>query len=402
MERIRVIVADDNPRVREGLIDLIGNEPSLDLVGVAEDASEAIDLAERHHPEVALVDVSMPGGGGARVARELRARFSPTRVIALSAHEGREIILRMLGAGVAGYLVKDAAPEEILHAIRECVAGHPVFSKAVTAALLEEIGGYLRRQEDESETLLQRGVRARRLIRGDGLSMALQPIMDLESGEIEGVEALARFTPPPDWGPTEWFDEVDELGLREELELAALRRGLAEADRLPAGWFLSVNLSPDAVTSDRVLRTLERHRVDRIVVEITEHARVADYASLVRALEDFRSRGGRVAIDDTGAGFASFRHVVVLVPDVIKLDMSLTRSIDQDRGRRALASAMISFASEVGATIVAEGIETAGELEALRALGVRFGQGFYLAPPRMVPGGLDPAEAFDQAPLIAS
>jgi EAL domain-containing protein (putative c-di-GMP-specific phosphodiesterase class I) len=168
------------------------------------------------------------------------------------------------------------------------------------------------------------------------------------------------------------------------------------------GWFLSVNLSPDAVMSDRVGRTLERHRVDRIVVEITEHARVADYASLLRALEDFRSRGGRVAIDDTGAGFASFRHVVVLVPDVIKLDMSLTRSIDQDRGRRALASAMISFACEVGATIVAEGIETAGELEALRALGVRYGQGFYLAPPRMVPRGLDPAEAFDQAPLIAS
>ena len=397
-----MIVADDNPRVREGLIDLIGGEPSLDLVGVAQDASEAIDLAERHQPEVALVDVGMPGGGGARVARELRARFCPTRVIALSAHEEREIILRLLGAGVVGYLVKDAAPQEILAAIRDCVEGYPIFSREVTAALVEEIGGYLRRREDESETLLQRGVRARRLIRGEGLGMALQPVIDLETGVIEGVEALARFTPPPAWGPNEWFEEVETLGLRVELELAALSRGLAEVRRLPLDWFLSVNLSPDAVMTEEVLRALQQHRVDRVVVEITEHARVADYARLLAALEDFRSRGGRVAIDDTGAGFASFRHVVALVPDVIKLDMSLTRNIDQDRGRRALASAMISFAAEVGATIIAEGVETQGELASLQALGVRYGQGFYLAPPRRVPPALDPADAFGQVPLLAS
>ncbi len=93
---------------------------------------------------------------------------------------------------------------------------------------------------------------------------------------------------------------------------------------------------------------------------------------------------------------ASLAHVLALLPDVIKLDMSLTRGIDQDRNRRALASAMISFASDLGAIIVAEGIETREELASLRSLGVRYGQDFYLAPPRRLLRGADPARAFDQ------
>lgn len=399
MERIRVLVADDDPDLREALIELIDKETSLDLVGVAEDAREAIELAERHRPEVALVDTKMPGGGGARVARELRARSADTRVIAVSAREERTTLLHLLAAGVAGYLVKGAPPEEILTAIRECVEGHAIFSKGITAALVQEVGDYLRKRDDESEALLRRSVRTHRLIQGEGLTVALQPIVDLVTGHVAGVEALARFTMNPGWGPQEWFEEAEAVGLRVELEQAALARGLAEIDRLPARWFLAVNLSPDAIMSEGVVRSLRHEQAGRIVVEVTEHSRVSDYVELLGALADFRSEGGRVAIDDAGAGFASFRHVVVMLPDVIKLDMSLTRGVDNDRGRQALASAMISFASEIGATIIAEGIETAEELEALRTLGVRFGQGFYLAQPRRLIPGDDPAEAFPRIPI---
>jgi EAL domain-containing protein (putative c-di-GMP-specific phosphodiesterase class I) len=99
------------------------------------------------------------------------------------------------------------------------------------------------------------------------------------------------------------------------------------------------------------------------------------------ALAGLRAMGVRVAIDDAGAGFASLRHTLLLSPDIVKVDISLTRDIDADRGRRALASALISFAEEMGMTIVAEGIETEAELKALRELGVRYGQGYYLAEP---------------------
>jgi EAL domain-containing protein (putative c-di-GMP-specific phosphodiesterase class I)/CheY-like chemotaxis protein len=399
---IRVLVADDDPELREALIHLVQEEPALDLVGAAADAQQAIALATQHRPEVALVDAGMPGGGGARVARETRFRAPETRVLALSAYDDRDMVMGMLGAGVTGYISKHAAPHEIVTAIRRCATGKATLSREVTVSVIEEIAGRIRTRRREGEGFRQRTLAARGIAGGDALRMALQPIVDLGDCHVEGVEALARFMVHPDWGPQQWFDEAEAVGLRVELEQAALDMAVAEVDRLPAGWFLSVNLSPDVVISDAAIQCLQRPGVDRLVVEITEHARVADYAELLRALADFRARGGKLAIDDAGAGFASLRHVLVLLPDVIKLDMSLTQGIDSDRNRRALASALVSFASETGASIIAEGIETEAELETLRSLGVRFGQGFFLARPRMLPPGQDPAEAFRQIPATAA
>jgi EAL domain-containing protein (putative c-di-GMP-specific phosphodiesterase class I) len=118
-----------------------------------------------------------------------------------------------------------------------------------------------------------------------------------------------------------------------------------------------------------------------MVVEITEHEAIEDYEVLAAALEGLRSHGVRVAIDDAGAGFASLRHTLMLRPDIVKVDTSLTRGIDGDRAKRALTSSLVSFGEEMGIAIVAEGIETGEELDALVDLGVPFGQGFYLAEP---------------------
>jgi EAL domain-containing protein (putative c-di-GMP-specific phosphodiesterase class I) len=120
-------------------------------------------------------------------------------------------------------------------------------------------------------------------------------------------------------------------------------------------------------------------------VEITEQAQVEDYDELNVALGHLREVGVRIAVDDAGAGYASLRHILRLEPDVIKLDKSLVRNVHRDRPRRALATALISFAAEIGATIVAEGIESAEELDALRDLGVTFGQGYHLARPHRPP-----------------
>ena len=119
----------------------------------------------------------------------------------------------------------------------------------------------------------------------------------------------------------------------------------------------------------------------RAVIEITEHAPVEDYDALNDALKAFRAEGGRLAVDDAGAGFSSLRHILRLAPDFIKLDGALTRGIDTDQTRRALGAALISFASEIGVPIIAEGIETQEEVDALRALKVTCGQGFFLGEP---------------------
>ena len=115
---IRLLIADDEPLIREALSDLFGGEACLELVGVASDADEAIELAGRTLPDVALLDVKMPGGGGPRAAREILARSPRTRLVALSAHEDPASIREMTRAGVSAYVVKGATSDEILETVR--------------------------------------------------------------------------------------------------------------------------------------------------------------------------------------------------------------------------------------------------------------------------------------------
>jgi EAL domain-containing protein (putative c-di-GMP-specific phosphodiesterase class I) len=117
------------------------------------------------------------------------------------------------------------------------------------------------------------------------------------------------------------------------------------------------------------------------VIELTEHAPASDYRSLREALDAFRRSGVRIAVDDAGAGFASLRHILELAPNIIKLDISIVRDIDTEVSHRALASALVGFAREMGTELIAEGVETAEEALALDALGIRLMQGYYLARP---------------------
>jgi EAL domain-containing protein (putative c-di-GMP-specific phosphodiesterase class I)/AmiR/NasT family two-component response regulator len=378
---IRVLVADDEPALRGALAELLSHEDGVQLVGEASDADEAIVLAEREGPDVALVDVKMPAGGGARAAREIQ-RLSPrTRVIALSAFEDRPTVLEMLRAGAVGYLVKGMAADEIVTSIRKVADGGTSLSVAVVEGIVHELTSQLRREEIEFEEKAARADEIHRFLQGEGLSMAFQPIVDLDTWTVAGYEALARFRSIPLRGPDEWFAEAVTLELGMQLELAAIRQAVIALPRIPETAYLSVNCSHRTAGSAE-LRDIVGDDSHRIVVEITEHEAVDDYGGLTHALTALRTRGIRIAIDDAGAGFASLRHTLMLAPDIVKVDISLTRDIDSDRGRRAMASALISFADEMGMTIVAEGIETETELKTLKDLGVRFGQGYYLAEPK--------------------
>jgi EAL domain-containing protein (putative c-di-GMP-specific phosphodiesterase class I) len=218
-------------------------------------------------------------------------------------------------------------------------------------------------------------------LRGLEPSIVYQPIFDANTLAIGGWEALSRFTSDATRSPDIWFQDAAQAGLGIELECRAIELALHGLSRLPANLYLSVNCSPQLIFSGRLAPLLQGHSARRIVLEITEHAVVSDYQELQSALVNLRRAGVRIAIDDAGAGFASMRHIVKLAPDMIKLDMSLTRGIDQDPALRAMASALIAFAQETRSTVIAEGVETAEELEALRHLGVHRVQGFLLGMP---------------------
>ena len=240
----------------------------------------------------------------------------------------------------------------------------------------------------------------RRVLNGEGLTVVFQPIVELAGGRVVAVEALSRFATEPRRSPDAWFADAAALGLGVELELLAIRSALAHLDELPASARLSLNASPATICTPDLLEALAAAPGERLAVEITEHAPVADYAALRTALAKLRARGVQLMIDDAGAGFSSFKHILDLGPDVIKLDLSLTRDIDSDPLRRALAASLLAFADEIGATIVAEGIETQAELETLRALGVTHGQGYLLATPG--PGPVPGRVALDEAAPVAA
>ncbi|WP_281967414.1 sensor domain-containing phosphodiesterase [Roseovarius nanhaiticus] len=228
------------------------------------------------------------------------------------------------------------------------------------------------------------------ILQEKAFDIVYQPIMDAAARTPKGFEALCRFRAEPYRPPNLWFDDAQKVGLHIELELSAIKAALSALPSLPAHVYLSVNASPATVVSGRLISAFAGLPAERIVLEMTEHAMVEDYDHLLRELDKLRFRGVRLAIDDAGAGYSGLQHIVRLHPDIIKLDMSLTSSIDGDIVRRSLAAALVRFAVEIDAAIVAEGIETEAELDTLHALGVPLAQGYFLGRP----ADLDAAKAW--------
>ena len=145
---------------------------------------------------------------------------------------------------------------------------------------------------------------------------------------------------------------------------------------------LSVNLAADVLRNDEALRQLLANTDRPLIVELTEHERIDDYAGVRAALESV-GPGVKLAIDDAGSGFASLRHIFALHPDYVKFDIEWVRGIDTDPVRRALVSGLVYFGNETGCELIAEGIETDAELAALRELGIQLGQGYLLGRPQL-------------------
>jgi diguanylate cyclase (GGDEF)-like protein len=221
----------------------------------------------------------------------------------------------------------------------------------------------------------------RRLTEGDGLSMVVQPIVDLRDGSIHAYEALARFGGPGSGGPLEWFSLADELGERDALERACLREALELFCRRPQRARLTVNLSAPVLLDPRTLRMLSQPRdLTGLVIEITEEALVQSAEQLKETIEPLRARGAQLAVDDMGAGYSNLGQIMAVHPSYLKLDRSLITGIDGDRERAELVAALSGYAERVQSLLVAEGMETESELQTLIELGVPLAQGFYLGP----------------------
>jgi EAL domain-containing protein (putative c-di-GMP-specific phosphodiesterase class I) len=219
---------------------------------------------------------------------------------------------------------------------------------------------------------------------------AFQPLVDLQRGVVCGWEMLARFDSPVDAAPPDWFAAAERHGVAGRLEAALIEAGLTASRALPPNCFLTINVAPTALTTPEVRAAFgAAGSLGGVVVEITEQAAVDDYEQVGRALDDLRARGAAIAVDDAGAGYASLSHIVALRPQFVKLDRRLISDVDVDEAKVAVIEAFGSFANRIDAWIVAEGVERAGELDALVRLGVPLAQGFGLGRPSRPMQGID-------------
>ena len=215
----------------------------------------------------------------------------------------------------------------------------------------------------------------------ESIQIVLQPIVHIDALTICGFEALSRFHTDPRHGPDEWISEATLLGLGIDLEIECARRAWRRRNDIGGAAHIAINLSPEAILSEMLSDAIDSEDLEGLVVEITEHERVLNYPRLAARLASLRGRGAKIAVDDMGAGHASLSHLIELKPDFIKLDRKLVTGLDLEPGKHALVRNMLRLSSDLGAQLIAEGIETMGELTALRELGVPLGQGYFLGRP---------------------
>ena len=320
----------------------------------------------------------------------------PAEQVSGSARDAGTSGIRRQAAWIIDAVLADPAPEQarIQGLLREHLAAHPGRPDSALAEHLLALGSLTRLPAESQGPSSRPGVpspdtqesmslRIEEVLKDRMLVTAFQPIRELSTGRVLGVEAFTRFVSNEGGTPGQWFAAAADARLASELELAALEAALTSAMHLPAHLYVALKLSPATCLDPLLPGLLEESTVavDRMVLELTEALTVEQPAALVAALAPLRRRGLRLSVDHAGSYVDSIRHIRQIRPDFIKLDRTLIAGIETDTLRQAFGEVMTEFAGQLGAVLIAEGIETREELAAVTSLGVTAGQGYYLGRP---------------------
>jgi EAL domain-containing protein (putative c-di-GMP-specific phosphodiesterase class I)/CheY-like chemotaxis protein len=369
-----VLVVDDD-QANIDLLSALMNDEGLYRITTETDSRRVAGLLPSVNPDLVLLDLRMPHVDGHEVLESITTFAAGTYlpVLVLTAEVSTDARDRALERGARDFLIKPLDLAEVTLRIANLLETRQLY-----AARRLTSGPQDARQPDDPST----SNRIQSVIRAADITPVFQPVVDIVTMTTVGHEALARFAHPHERGPAGWFSDAFQVGLGVELEWLAATRALSFLESCPPDTFLAVNMSPATVLHIREEGLCRPTLWPQIVIELTEHVPIEDYSALHRSLKDMRENGARLAADDLGSGYAGFRHLIALEPDIIKLDISLVSGIHRSRGARALASALVAFAADVGAVVIAEGVEEGPELSGLRDIGVHWAQGYYLGRPQ--------------------
>lgn len=365
---------DHFKRVNDEHGHLVGDEVLRSVGRVLRDAARSSDVVARlGGEEFALLLPATDVDGAIIAAERLRRAIGGTREpVQVTASIGVAVLPTMATTDVALQELADKGLYQAKRSGRDRVV-------ALTEDMTDSAHAAVRRRVED-------------LLDASRVTAVFQPIVDLTTGVTHGYEALARVV-DSELSPLAWLDLALQAGVRAELEMAMWDAALDQwEDVQPTDVRLFLNVSPDVLLSP-----LPWQRVDRLpagtVLEISERDDVRDHQTLRLAMARWRAAGVAFAVDDVGAGHATLRHVLELSPEYIKLDRSLCREVDVNGRKAELVRSLAGFCERTGVRMIAEGLETDAEMDVVRDVGVRIGQGYGIARPAALAHAMVTADA---------
>jgi EAL domain-containing protein (putative c-di-GMP-specific phosphodiesterase class I)/CheY-like chemotaxis protein len=368
-----VLVVDDEPVTARGYaraLTAVGYK-----VSVAHDGREAAALAKGRRFEAIVSDIAMPDMDGLALLRVIRETDLDVPMIFMTGSPALETAMAAIEYGAFRYLVKPVASDALIDAVARAVGVHKLARVRREAVAVHEL---------EGKPIGDRaGLEARFASAVEKLWVAAQPIVSWSGRRIFAYETLLRTDEPTLRSPLDFFDAAERLGRAGELGRIIRRHVARILQETPPPAHLFVNLHPADLEDDELYADdgALTPFAKQVVLEITERAALDQIHELGSRVTRLRALGYRIAIDDLGAGYAGLTSFAQLEPEVVKVDMSLVRGIDSSAVKQKLVRSIIALCTELGIQLVAEGIETAAERDALIALGGDLCQGYLFARP---------------------
>lgn len=369
MSKGRVLVADDElALVRAYSRTLAGQGYD---VKTATDGIEAGELLEQGRFDAVVADIQMPGMTGIELSAVARRCDGGVPVILLTGNPTEEVASEAVDNGALLYLIKPVDLRVLVQVVDHATRLRR--ASLLKHGLLPQPSAHVERKSLEERFTAALG----------SLYAVYQPIVHWHSRTVFGYEALMRTGEPTMASPAALLEAAERLGRLRDVGRLVRARVAADIDKMAAGVRLFVNVNtaeledPDLLSKTAPLSAYG----ERIVLEITERASLDDVSDVSSKMAALRAQGFRIAVDDLGAGYAGLTAFAQLLPEVVKLDMSLVRSVEHEPVKRELIRHMALLCSEMGMLVVAEGVESAAERDALSALGCELMQGYLFARP---------------------
>lgn len=373
MAHFRILLVDDEPLVRDMCSHLL-RKAGYEIEEAA-DGRSACDAIEQRRFDAVITDLALPLVDGIQVLKAVRERDPDLPVVLMTGSGDLGTAMQAVEHGALGYLLKPISPSVLLTVAEKAVAYR---RQAVAKRRALDHYGDVTRQESVRAELSATFDRALTT-----LHMVYQPIVRFSDRSVFAYEALVRTDEPALRSPSDLFAAAEALGRVMDIGRATRRSVASTLPLLSSSVPVFVNLHPSDLEDDDLLSGSSplSKLASRIVLEVTERASLEATTNIHGRLRALRGLGYRLAVDDLGAGYSGLASLALLAPEVVKIDMSLTRGVDREPTKQKVIETLATLCRDLGLLAIVEGVETADERDALIFLGCDLLQGYLFARP---------------------